>query len=257
MNSRLSPIVAVAAALVVTPPLGATGDPRAIMAEAQKRAQAESQQYEGILTVTDAGGRTSEKGWTYQRIGSHGASKVLIRFTLPAEVKGVALLVVNYPERSSDQWMWTPAINRERRIAPQDRGARFFGTDFSFEDLEERDVEQFSYQLSGEDAIEGESCWRIVATPAAGMRSQYTSSTYWVRKSNYSYARIDNHNARGLVRRLRYADMELIQGIWTARTLAVEDVVRNSRTALHLRSVKYNERLSADQFTVQALRRVP
>jgi hypothetical protein len=46
-----------------------------------------------------------------------------------------------------------------------------------------------------------------------------------------------------------------VQGIWTARTLDVEDVVRKSRTTLSLQSIKYNVPLSADQFTVEALRR--
>ena len=126
-----------------------------------------------MLQVIDAKGKTSEKGWTYERLGSHGASQVVIRFNAPAEVKGVALLVMNYPDRSSDQWMWTPAINRERRIATQDRRARFFGTDFSFEDLEERDLEQYDYALEGEEMLDGESCWKIAATPRAGKRSQY------------------------------------------------------------------------------------
>ena len=63
------------------------------MTEVQKRSRVESQQYEGVLRVIDAKGKTSEKGWTYERLGSHGASKVIIRFTAPAEVKGVALLV--------------------------------------------------------------------------------------------------------------------------------------------------------------------
>ena len=79
---------------------------------------------------------------------SHGESKSVLRFTAPAEVKGVALLVVNHPDRASDQWMWTPAIERDRRIALQDRSTRFFGTDFSFEDLEERDVDQYDYALA-------------------------------------------------------------------------------------------------------------
>ena len=63
----------------------------------------------------------------------------------------MALLVVNHPDRASDQWMWTPAIERDRRIALQDRSTRFFGTDFSFEDLEERDVNQYDYALLGEE----------------------------------------------------------------------------------------------------------
>ena len=92
----------------------------------------------------------------------------MIRFLAPAEVKGVALLVVNHPDRSSDQWMWTPAIGRDRRIALQDRSTRFFGTDFSFEDLEERDVDQYDYRLTGEEALDGAPCWRIEARPRQG-----------------------------------------------------------------------------------------
>jgi hypothetical protein len=233
----------------------AADDPRAIMTEVQKRSRAESQQYEGVLRVVDASGKSSEKGWEYERLGSHGASKLVIRFTRPAEVKGVALLVLNHSDRSSDQWMWTPAINRERRVATQDRGSRFFGTDFSFEDLEERDVEQYDYQLTGEMPCDGEPCWQITATPRAGKRSQYTRSVYSIRKSNYTYAQIENHNAAGLVRRVKYSQLANVQGIWTARTMDVEDVVRKSRTTLSLQSIKYNVSLTADQFTVEALRR--
>ena len=103
---------------------------------------------------------------------------------------------MNYPDRASDQWMWTPAINRERRVATQDRRARFFGTDFSFEDLEERDIEQYDYALQGEDTIDGEPCWKIAATPKAGKRSQYSASIYWIRKSTYTVAQIENFEAR-------------------------------------------------------------
>ena len=230
-------------------------DPRQIMAEVQKRSRVASQQYEGVLQVVDAKGKTSEKGWTYERLGSHGASKVVIRFTAPAEVKGVALLVLNYPDRSSDQWMWTPAINRERRIATQDRRSRFFGTDFSFEDLEERDIEQYDYALEGEETLNGDACWKIAATPRAGKRSQYARSIYWIRKANYTYAQIDNHDPQTLVRRLSYKQMENIQDVWTARILEVEDLSRKSRTILKLDAVKYNAPLTADSFTVQALRR--
>ena len=133
----------------------AADNARQIVEEAQKRTDAKSQRYEGLLQVFDAKGKISDKRWTFDRIGSHGDSKSVLRFTTPAEVKGVALLVVNHPDRASDQWMWTPAIERDRRIALQDRSTRFFGTDFSFEDLEERDVNQYDYALVGDDTVDG------------------------------------------------------------------------------------------------------
>src|SRR5438552_11953981 len=161
-------------------------DPRQIVEEAQRRSTAQSQRYEGTLQVIDAKSKITEKRWQYDRIGSHGSSKSVLRFMAPAEVKGVALLVLNHPDRSSDQWMWTPAINRERRIALQDRSTRFFGTDFSFEDLEERDTNQFDYKLLAEEPIDGAACWNVQSTPKQSKVSQYSHSYHWIRRDNYA-----------------------------------------------------------------------
>ncbi len=228
---------------------------REIMQEAQRRTEAASQRYEGLLQVIDARGKVTDKRWEYTRIGSHGASKSVLRFTAPAEVKGVALLVVNHPDRASDQWMWTPALERDRRIALQDRSTRFFGTDFSFEDLEERDVDQYDFSLLGDESIDGVACWRIEARPRESKTSQYTRSRIWVRKDNYAYARIENDVRNEIVRRLRYEQLDQVQGIWTARLLEMSDLRRHSRTILKLEKLKYNEPMQDSDFTLQSLRR--
>jgi outer membrane lipoprotein-sorting protein len=230
-------------------------DPRQIVEEAQRRTTSQSQRYEGTLRVVDAKNKITEKRWQYDRIGSHGSSKAVLRFTAPAEVKGVALLIVNHPDRSSDQWMWTPAINRERRIALQDRSTRFFGTDFSFEDLEERDTNQFDYKLLGEESIDGAACWKLQSTPKQSKVSQYSYSYIWIRKDNFALAQIDNYSKNEVVRRAHYSDIRNDQGIWTAHTIDMHDLKRNSHTILKTEKLQYNLPLNDDAFTLQALRR--
>jgi hypothetical protein len=230
-------------------------DARQIIQEAQRRGRSNSQRYEGVLEVTSADSKVTRKSWQTWRLGSYGDSKAVIRFTAPAEVKGVALLVINHPERSSDQWMWTPAIARDRRIALQDRSTRFFGTDFSFEDLEERDVDQYEYRFTGEETIDGVPCWRIDALPKQSKTSQYTLSRSWIRKDNYVAALYENFIKDQPVRRLQQKDIQNIQGIWTARTLEMTDLRRKSRTVMRLEKLEYNVPLKEDEFTVQALRR--
>jgi outer membrane lipoprotein-sorting protein len=254
MNSRKT----VLALLVIGPLVGsalAADDARQIVLEAQKRTDATSQRYDGLLQVFDAKGKISDKQWVFERLGSHGRSKAVLRFNAPAEVKGVALLVVNHPDRASDQWMWTPAIERDRRIALQDRSTRFFGTDFSFEDLEERDVDQYDYTLAGDDTVDGAACWRVQTTPKQAKSSQYTKSTLWVRKDNYAFARIENYVKDQAVRRLNYSDFKNVQGIWTARQLEMTDLRRGSRTRLTLDKLEYNVPMKDDDFTLLAIRR--
>lgn len=230
-------------------------DAREIMREAQRRTEAASQRYEGFLQVINARGKVADKRWEYARLGSHGASRSVVRFTAPAEVKGVALLVVNHPDRASDQWMWTPSIARERRIAFQDRSQRFFGTDFSFEDLEERDIDQYDFSLIGEETLNRAACWKIEATPRQSKTSQYTRSRIWVRMDNYAYVQIENDIRSDVVRRLTYDQLELVQGIWTARLLEMADLKRNSRTILKLDKLQYNAPMKTEEFTLQALGR--
>ena len=253
MNRRWVRLVGSAAVGLAT--VAHAQDARQIVDESQKRTDAKSEHYEGVLQVLDSKGKVSDKRWSFERLGSHGASKAVIRFTAPAEVKGVALLIVNHPDRASDQWMWTPAIERDRRIALQDRSTRFFGTDFSFEDLEERDLDQYDYTSAGDDVIDGAPCWKIESTPKQSKTSQYTRSTLWIRKDHYALARIENYIQSAVVRRLNYFDISDVQGIWTARQLEMADLRRGSRTRMTLDKLEYNVPLKDDDFTLQAIRR--
>jgi hypothetical protein len=230
-------------------------DVRQIIEEAQRRARAQSQRYEGTLQVIDAKRRITEKRWEYERIGSFGDSKAVLRFTAPAEVKGVALLVHNHKDRSSDQWMWTPALQRDRRIALQDRSTRFFGTDFSFEDLEERDSAHYDYRLAGEDMVDGSACYKIESRPREFKSSQYTHSTLWVRKDILVFVQIEAFHEKTLVRRIQYKNLEQVKGIWTSKQLEVWDAERDSRTVMKLEKLDYNIPMKDADFTLQALRR--
>jgi hypothetical protein len=230
-------------------------DARQIVAESQNRSRSKSQRYEGTLEVIGSSNKVSLKRWVYDRVGSYGASKVVLRFTAPPEVKGVALLIVNHSDRASDQWMWTPAIERDRRIALQDRSTRFFGTDFSFEDLEERDVDQYEYKMVGDDNVDGASCWKIESKPKQAKSSQYTSSLLSIRKDNYVVAQIENYSKDKLVRRIHYSDIQKVDDIWTPRMVEVYDAGRGSRTILKLERLQYNLPMKDEDFTLEALRR--
>jgi len=246
--------IAVCMVFALVPAGVAQNEARRIVEEAQRRAESKSQRYEGFLQVLDSKGKVADKRWVFMRLGSHGRSKSVLRFVTPAEVKGVALLIVNHPDRASDQWMWTPALQRERRIALQDRSTRFFGTDFSFEDLEERDVNQYDYRLLGDEAIDGAPCWRIESTPSERKTSQYTKSEVWIRKDNYALAQVESYIKTEVVRRLKYSDFLQVQGIWTGRRMEMNDFRRKSRTILALEKLEYNVPMKEEDFTLQALR---
>jgi hypothetical protein len=239
--------------LLILPALAAAQDGRQIVAEMQKRAQVKSQRYTGLLQVLDGKGKVADKRWVYSRLGSAGDAKGIIKFLAPADVKGVALLIHNHADRPSDQWMWTPAVGRERRIALQDRSTRFFGTSFSFEDLEERDVDQSEFKLLGEEAVNGVPCWRIEAKPKRS--SQYSHSLLWVRKDYYILAQVESYKGAELIRRITQSDPAAVRNVWTSRRVEVHEPKRGATTRLTLEKLEYDIALPEGDFTLQALRR--
>jgi hypothetical protein len=243
--------------LLVIAPIARAEDARQIVEEAQRRSQASSQRYEGVLQVIGSKGPIAEKRWRYVRLGSHGSSKVTLRFTAPPELKGVALRVVNHRDRASEQWLWTPATARLRRIALDDRSTRFLGTDFSFEDLEERDVDQYEYRLLGEEAVDGAPCWRIEARPESKKASQYTSLRLWIRKDLYAIVQAEGRAKDEAVRRFRSRQLERVTGIWTPRVLEVTDLRRKSTTILRMEKIEYNVPMAEADFSLQSLKGGP
>ena len=166
----------------------------------------------------------------------------------------MGLLIVNHPDRASDQWMWTPSISRDRRIGVQDRSTRFFGTDFSFEDLEERDVDQYDYRLTGEESLDGAACWRIEARPRQTKASQYTLVRIWIRKDDYVPVQYENLVQELLVRGLINSDLQILLNIWWPRLVEMTDV-RLLYHSSHPETLEYNVPFKDDDFTLQALRR--
>jgi Outer membrane lipoprotein-sorting protein len=224
-------------------------DGRQIMQEVQKRHHSTSMRCEATLQTTTDGKHLTTRRWLYEQIGDFGDSKAIVRFTGPDDVKDVALLIVNHPDSASDQWIWRPKDGKEQRVAPGDRSDRFLGTDFTYEDLEARVVDQFDYTVTGE--VNG--MWRIDAKPKKA--SQYTHSYFWIDKTNYTFQRIEDYNKKGLAKTIDYTDFAMVDGIWTAKTVLVLDVFKKSRTGLKYDKIEYNVPLKEEAFAPEALGR--
>ena len=229
-------------------------DARQLLMEAQRRVHVASVRYEGVALTSNAAGASSEKHWRFERIGPFGESKILIRFLSPAEVEGVAILILNHREGPAGAWMWTPASGRVRSIATESRLTRFFGTDFSFEDLEEHDVDQYDCKLLGDASLDGAACWKIECRPNHANASQYAYSHLWLRKDDYVVAQLEKFQGPALLRRIVNRDVRKVQGIPTPHLIEISQIERHTRTELRLEKLEYNVPLDEAAFTVEGLR---
>ena len=241
----------------------AAPEARAIMEGVYRQDTSRDTRWQASMEVYDRKGTARRKKFQFYKLGGLGNSRTLIRFQDPAEVRGVGLLSINEAGTAEKrgagdrQWMYTPAIQRVRRIAAQERRQRFLGTDFTNEDMGERVLDDFQYKLLQErEMIDGRPAYKIEARPITQDRSQYAYLYLWV-PHDIPYATIvEMYDRQGqLLRVLRASQLEQLSGIWIARRLEMRSPVENTRTVLQVEEVRFNTGLKADLFTQQALER--
>jgi hypothetical protein len=227
-----------------------------IMREVQQRGFAQSQSYDGTIEVVASNGKVLKRSWQLWREGNHGESKLLLRFNSPPEMLGVAVLILKAPNATPEQWLYTPSIQRERRLAAQDRSQRFMGTDLSHEDFEDRPVEDYDYDLIGEESFAGQAVYKIKAVCKDRKSTQYSQLILYVRKdilaTTFTELYVDGKLRKTLLR----GDWKQIQGIWTPLLLEMKDVARGSTTRIRASNVKYNVTFGPQWFSVGNLRKI-
>ncbi len=230
-------------------------DARQIMESVYRQDTSRDATWRAVMETTDKKGTVRRKKFVLRKLGSLGNSKTLVRFTDPAEVRGVGLLSYNLKGAGDRQWLYTPAIQRTRRIAPQERQRRFLGTDFTHEDMAERVLEDFTYRLLGEgDVIDGRRTYKIEARPISPDKSQYKLVHLWVPQDIPYVVQAEMYDQRSQkVRLLRATGLEKVSGIWIARRLEMSSLIEATKTVLLVEEIRFNTGLKEELFTQQAL----
>ncbi len=234
---------------------GAGPDARKIMEGVYSQDTSHDTTMRASFEVYDKEGHGKKKAFTYRRIGSPGNSKTLVVFNSPEEIRGVALLSINQRGVADRQYMYVPATERVRSVAPRERSARFIGTDFTFEDLAERVLDDFTYRVLGDtEAIEGHKTYKMEATPVDAARSQYRLLYYWVAQDAPVILHAEMYDAQGReVRALHASGLKRVSGIWGARHVEMRSVLEGTRTVLNIEEVTFNTNLDEKLFTPEGM----
>ena len=113
-----------------------------------------------------------------------GDQKYFIYFFQPADVKDMTFMVYKYPKKDDDRWLFVPAISMVRRIAAQDKRSSFVGSDFTYEDVSGRDIEDDAHVIAKEEKLGARDCYVVRSTPKAA-DVDYSYKLSWIDKSTF------------------------------------------------------------------------
>lgn len=191
--------------------------------------------------------------WSYKYDGE--LEKNVVVFHAPASIKGTRFLQVEYGDRDDDQWIYLPALKKVRRIAAQEGGKSFMGTDFSYDDMKRRKVETYHYEVLREEKLDGYDCYVIKMWAKDPSDSDYAYLLRWVPRDIWVPIKVELYNKRGELEKVGVSKrLKQVQGYWTALYSEMKNMKTEHRTSLEFKKLAYDEAVNEGFFTTQFLK---
>ncbi len=241
---------------------GQSPDASEVIRRVQRQDTAPDEQADFVMQLIDGAGQVRERtGTVYQRQVVPGSvdKMTLIRFLSPPDLKGSGVLTIEHPNADTDQWVYLPAYHTTRRVAPANRGDRYMGTDFLYEDLMRAKVEEYRYTTQGSQSLGDIVCVVIEAVPVAERvraESAYSRQVIWVDPARDLILRADYYDRDGrLFKRLTVPEVERATGKYRWVRVKMEDFIREHATIVRYRNRKIGGGVPERYFTERYLRR--
>ena len=241
---------------------GQSPDPVELMRRVQRQATAPDEQVQFTMQLVNASGQSRERtGTNYERQVATGAldEMRLIRFHSPADIKGSGVLTIEHSDRENDQWLYLPAYHATRRISPANRGDRYMGTDFLYEDIMREKIEEYRYRTVTEETLGDVRCVVLEAVATAEQLTRetaYAKKLIWIDPGRDVILRTDYYDREGrFFKRLIVAGIEKVANKYRWLGVRMEDSVRQHTTVVKYHDRKIGAGVPERYFTEQYLKR--
>lgn len=186
-----------------------------------------------------------------------GLIRSFVEFQKPADVSGTRFLSMELSPGVSQQFIYLPAFKKTKRIVGTQKGKSFMGTDFSYSDLEGRDVEATDWKQLADDKIQGEPCYVIEGRPKDMADEQYGKSIMWIHKKNKVPLRSDFYDRKGekVLKRLSVSKLAKKDGQWIIMDSVMKTLLKKTQTRMKVLAVDLKTALSDGDLTREALER--
>lgn len=194
--------------------------------------------------------------WFEKDLGKE--NKIVVRFTEPREVAGTSLLMHVLPYKDDDRWLYFPKEKIQRRIRARDKNSNFMGTDFTYDDLADREPDEENHTLVKVEPCGATTCYVVESTPKDKTDAGYSKTQTWVEKDHFVKVRIEYWDLGG--RHLKTYTAEKIvevQGAWIPTLLVMDSDLYRQRTVVERAAIKLNVGLKDELFASQRLADFP
>jgi len=210
------------------------------------------------MKITSKQGQTREREFIILRkdINNGGDQKYFVYFNKPVDVRKMVYMVHKHAQlqKDDDRWLYLPALDLVKRIAAGDKRTSFVGSDFLYEDVSGRSLEEDTHEL-----VDVNDCHFVVKNvPKNPDTVEFSYYNVAIDRRNFVPMKMEFYDKQGKLHRvIESKKVEVIQDFPTVIKSTVSDLKTGNKTEMEFGDVKYDIGLDEDLFTERYLRRPP
>jgi hypothetical protein len=182
--------------------------------------------------------------------------KQIMWFLEPADVKGSSFLRLSHEDRDDDMWLYLPAFGKVRRIASHAKSGNFMGSDFTYEDLGDRKLKDYTYKLLKEETIGDKACWVIESIPKQDVTTDYAKIVSWIWKDDYLAVKEEFYDKKGNLKKVKSIDIQRVDKYWVPSKVTMEDLKSEHKTELLFDQISVDTGLKNEIFDTSYMTRI-
>jgi hypothetical protein len=211
------------------------------------------------MTLTSKSGRSRVRTVLSYAKDYGKDTKKIMQFKKPADVSGTTFLSFEYNDsaKDDDRWIFLPAMRRVKRISGSSKNDYFMGSDFTYDDIGGRDLDDYTYKLLGEVACFGGQCWKIESIAKDPVDAGYSRLVSLIRKDALKavYAEYYDRDNR-LLKKLEVKELSSQKGFWTVMAMEMHNVQSRHKTHLKIEAIDYDIDINESLFRATSIDRV-
>jgi outer membrane lipoprotein-sorting protein len=183
--------------------------------------------------------------------------KNIMFFQSPADVKNTSFMSWTYDDesKSDDQWIYLPALKKVKRISSDSKSDYFMGSDFTYDDLGDRKLDDDTHKLIGNESIDGVDYYVVESIPK-DEDYMYSKTKTWIRKDNFIGLKKEFYDEDGeLLKILKIKKFVEISGFLVITSSEMKNVQKNHRTTMILDNIEINTGIPASKFSERMMMR--
>ena len=179
-------------------------------------------------------------------------------FTKPPDVNRTVFMVWKHIDRDDDRWLYLPAIDLVKRISANDKRSSFVGSDFTYEDVSGRHLNDDEHTLIKEEIIKGKNAYLIKSMPKDKDEVEFSHRLVWSDKQTFLTLKVEYYNRRGELYKQMITDkIEVIEETPTVTKATMKDLKGKHYTEIEFKKIDYNVGLNKNIFKERYLRKPP